>query len=138
MDLSLNGIGKGNLLTLPRTNLIMLIRKIGDVLTPDCIGLLITRDQVDESFADIFFNGAAKRADAASVTLALASDDLNTAGGTLYGSANFGIALYAIGSQPVEASERRLWRKIFGTQFEPFYVDGVVLQVDGNSIYLET
>lgn len=103
----------------------------------DTIGLLITRDQVDESIADIFFNGETKRDDADIVILALASPLLNEPGGTLYGDADAGVLLYAIGAQPVESAERRLWKYLFDTQFEPLYVDSNVLKINNYAVYAE-
>jgi len=79
--------------------------------------------------------GATKRADADIVALALASYYLNIAGGTLYGDAEFGIVLYAYGLQPIESAERRLWYKLFGTQFSIMTDNGETMYDNGQPIY---
>jgi len=63
----------------------------------DSIGLLITRDQVIPTLADIFFDGEVRRDDATIATNIAASPLLNTSG--LVGSVSRdSYALYAIGT----------------------------------------
>jgi len=81
--------------------------------------------------------GVTQRPDSEIVALTLASPYLNIAGGTLYGDAVFGIVLYADGLQPTESAERRLWKKVFDTRFEPLYVDGGALLINGYQLYIE-
>jgi len=79
LGLSLGGGG----LRLPTTGLTFRALRSKGLI--DDIGILITRDQVDESIADIIFDGETKRSDAEIVRLALGSYLLNQ--GTLIGGA---------------------------------------------------
>lgn len=80
--------------------------------------------------------GMTKRTDAEIIALLAASPLLNVPGGDIYGDAVDDIwVIYADGQAPSEAAERRLWKYLFDTRFEPLYDNGEPMLDNGFQIY---
>lgn len=126
-------------LTLPRTGLLFYAKAPAMV---DTIGLSIGEmyPQLSPAVQSIVSadGGMTKRTDADIVALLAADLLLNAPGGDIYGDAVDDIwMIYADGQAPVESAERRLWKYLFDTRFEPLYIDGEAFLVDNKQLYME-
>ena len=129
MDLSLGlNLSRRNLLTLP-PGAIMRIQEVDGVMT-DVIGILISdAPNIDPDLWSIIFNldgegqPVSVKSDADIFAAAKISPLLNM--GTMIGRAEWGIAIYAIGTPEVTLLKAcKVAKVVYGAQFYDFDLDG--------------